>query len=467
MKHEARNTKHETQKSGQAALIAVILMLVIMLSAVFGASSVALKEAKVSNEGRGSRYAFYAAEAGVDDAVYRLKRGKNLTSSFSILLNGATANTIITTSGSTKEIKSTGDLLGVNRAIKATLFNTTGVEFHYGAQVGDGGLVMSPNSEVRGAGGTVGSVYANGPVDGDNNAKITGDLTVAGNNSADDIIVLGTLRANTITDSKICGDAFYQAIDSSSLIFVNNPSSPTCSSPLTSGVANPGSTNSAPSNMPISQNDIQGWKNDACPGGGSGCTITGNCGDSGVSGCNIPNNGTLELGPKKIVGDLVLTKKQTLIVTGTLYFTGHLDMDSSSGATIKCDPSFGGNSCIVIFDGWMHIKNNSVFQGSGTAGSYILILTTLANCNGQEGASGCTHHNAGIDLHNNATGAIFYASDSMVNLHNGVNITELVAYKLSLDNNAIVTYEQGLANANFSSGPSGGWNIESWGAIVP
>lgn len=444
-------------------MIAVMLMLIIMLSAIFGASSVALKEAKVAEENKKSKLSFFAAEAGLEDAVYRLKRGKNITSSFSLSLNGGTSNTIVTSSSGRKDIYAEGSNSGDIRALSSVLLNIAGVSFYYGVQVGEGGLEMSQNSEVRGAGGVAGSVYSNGPIDGGNGAKITGDLTIAGANSADDITVLGTLRANTIEDSKICGDAFYQAIDSSSLNFLNDPSSPTCSSPLTPGVSFHGSANSPAQNMPISASIIQTWKNDAVAGG----TVTGNCGDEGVSGCNIPNNGTLSLGPKKIVGNLVLTKKQTLVVTGTLYFGGYLDMDSSSGATIKCDPSFGGNSCVVIFDKWVHIKNNSVFQGSGTAGSYILILTTLAGCNGGGEAPPCTHHNAGMDLHNNATGAIFYSGASMVNLHNGVNVTELTAYKLRLDNNAVVTYEQGLANAQFSSGPSGGWDIISWGEVVP
>ena len=453
-------------KKGQAALVAVILMLVMMLSLVFAAAGVALKDTRAAEASKRSRLVYFAAEAGLDDAVYRLKRGKNLPSSFSIILNDASASVSITNIGSLLEIKSSASKASAERAVYASLSKVSGIEFHYGVQVGDGGLEMDQNSEVKGAGG-VGNVYSNGPVEGAGGAKITGDLTIAGANSADDIEVLGTLRANTIEDSKICGDAFYQAIDSDSLNFLNDPSSPTCSSPLTPGTANSGSSNPAPQEMPISDSQILNWKEDACPGGGASCTITGNCGDSGVSGCDIPNNGTLSLGPKKIVGNLVLTKKQTLVVTGTLYFTGNLDMDSSSGSTIKCDPAFGSYSCIVIFDGWIHIRNNSIFQGSGASGSYTLVLTALQNCNGQDGASGCTHHNGAIDLHNNATGAIFYAPDSMINLHNGVNVTELTANKLRLDNNAIVTYEQGLANANFSSGPSGGWNITDWKEIIP
>ena len=447
---------------GQAALIAVIIMLVLMLSLVFAAAGVALKDARVAEESKRARLAYFAAEAGLDDAVYRSKRGKNLPSSFSMVLNDASASVSVTNIGNLREIKSSASKASAERAAYASLSKVSDAEFHYGVQVGDGGLEMDQNSEVKGAGG-VGNVYSNGPLKGASGAKITGDLTIAGANSADDVKVLGTLRANTIEDSKICGDAFYQAIDTDSLNFLNDPSSPTCSSPLTPGTANSGSPNPAPQEMPISDSQILNWKNDAALDG----TITGNCGDNGIPECNIGDDGTLSLGPKKINGNLILTKKQTLVVTGTLYFTGHLDMDSSSGATIKCDPSFGVNSCVVVFDGWIHLQNNSIFKGSGTAGSYILVLTTLQNCNGGEQTSSCTHHNGAIDLHNNATGAIFYAPDSMINLHNGVSVTELTANKLRLDNNAIVTYEQGLANAQFSSGPSGGWDIINWKEIIP
>ncbi|MDP3934713.1 MAG: choice-of-anchor R domain-containing protein [Candidatus Giovannonibacteria bacterium] len=611
--------------AGQAAMTAVILMLFIMLSAIFGASSVALKEAKVAEENKKSKLSFFAAESGLEDAVYRLKRGKNLTSSFSLTLNGATSNTTVTSSGGRKDIYSEGSNSGDIRALSSVLLNSTGISFYYGAQVGEGGMIMDQQSQIKGSGGAAGNIYSNGSVSGESGATVTGDLIVAtgvtedtnarsttcgedqivgqanpqidfaqsfkpsdskplakislylkkvgspgdatiritsdiggvpaksslasatlssgsvgtsygwvdvafssppnltsgttywfildaskdankyyiwckdsgagyangspkysqdwnddpwagvsgdldfktylgtGVSSIDGVVVYGNAKANTITNSKICGNAYYQSIDAGSLSFLNNPSNPTCPDPLTSGTAFPGSSDPPPQNMPISDSNIQSWKNDAVAGG----TITGNCGDNGVSGCNIGDNGTLSLGPKKIVGNLVLTKKQTLVVTGTLYFTGHLDMDSSSGATVKCDPSFGANSCVVIFDSWIHLKNNSLFQGSGTAGSYILILTTLTGCNGGEETSPCTHHNGAIDLHNNATGAIFYAGDSMINLHNGVGVTELTAYKLRLDNGAIVTYEQGLTNANFSSGPSGGWNIKSWGEIVP
>lgn len=297
-------------------------------------------------------------------------------------------------------------------------------------------------------------------------ASVAGDLAFkiylgTGVSSLDEVVVLEDARVNTITNSKICGDAYYQSIDSSSLNFLNAPTSPTCPPPLTPGTAHPGEPDPPAQPLPVSQATITQWKNDAATGG----TITGNCGDSGQAQCTIQDNGTLSLGPKKITGNLVLTKKQTLIVTGTLYIQGSIDMDSSSGATIKCDSSFGSNSCVIVTDSWIHTKNNTIFQGSGQSGSYLLVLTTLQNCNGGSQQPSCTHHNAAIDIHNNATGAIFYAQGSMANLHNGVLITELTAYKLNLDNNAIVRYEQGLLNAQFSSGPGASLEITSWNEI--
>lgn len=298
--------------------------------------------------------------------------------------------------------------------------------------------------------------YANGAGkyskdwNGDSWTQITGDLNFktffgGGVSSIDKVVVMGNAKANSITNSKICGDAYYQTIDSSTLNFLNSPTSQTCGTPTTSGTAYPGSSDPSLQNMPISQANIDQWKIDAQAGG----TISGNY--------NVADNASL--GPKEITGDLLMaTNNTTLTVTGTIFVHGNLDMSNSS--SIKCSSSYGANSCLIVADGWIHTDNNGTFAGSGTAGSFIMLLTTLA-CDGSFSA-GCTHNNGAVDVHNNATGVIFYAQNGKINLHNGVNVTEVTAYKLTLDNNAAITYNQGLANAIFSSGPSGGWNIKSW-----
>lgn len=537
--------------------------------------------------------------------------------------DGLIATTTVIEIQRTREIEVASAEINAVRKVRAVLKTDAGISFFYGAQAGEGGIIMEENSRIEGAGGVAGNIYSNGPVTGDQGATITGDVTVAtgiaednqarstvcnqdqvagqtspqidfaqsfqpsetktlskaslyikkvgspqnatvriavnnngspaqndlmngtlaeslvgsnyswveiifsnpvtltggatywivvdakkdankywvwckdsnqgyGNGAGkysddwdddpwaaitgdlafktffgtgvsliDTAVVYGDARAHTITSSQICGDAYYQSIDASSVSFLNDPSGNICSSPLTSGTGFADQPDPPVQNMPISEGNIQDWKDEAEAGG----IIQGDCGDSGSPACVIADDGTITLGPKKINGNLVLTKKQTLIVYGTLYFTGSVSTDSGAGATIRCAPSYGEESCVLITDSWVHIKNNMAFAGSGEEGSYILMLSALDNCRGGDQQPQCTHHNGAIDLHNNATGAIFYTADSLINLHNGVNVTEATAYALRLDNNAIITYENGLINALFSAGPSGGWSIDEWREI--
>ena len=68
-------------------------------------------------------------------------------------------------------------------------------------------------------------------------------------------------------------------------------------------------------------------------------------------------------------------------------------------------------------------------------------------------------------MRNNASGAIFYAHNGTAHINNNADLKEVTAYKLSLENLATVTYESGLADASFTSGPGGGWLINNWNEI--
>ena len=67
-----------------------------------------------------------------------------------------------------------------------------------------------------------------------------------------------------------------------------------------------------------------------------------------------------------------------------------------------------------------------------------------------------------VNIGNNVEGAIFYASQGSVEVSNNVAVKEVTAYKLELENNAVVTYESGLYDAKFSSGPGVSWQLISW-----
>jgi len=282
---------------------------------------------------------------------------------------------------------------------------------------------------------------------------ITGDLNFKiymGGSATflDDVIVSGNAHANTISNSKICGDGYYQAIDQNSLDFLNTPSNPTCADPLSPGTAFPGSIDPPLANMPISDSNINQWKKEAESGG----THSG----------DLVVNTNMSFGPQKIDGNLIMTgNKKTLTITGTVYVAGHIDI--SNGSTIRCSPTYGLYSCVIIADQWIHLVNNGIFQGSGQPGSYLMILST-SPCIGILPGD-CTDFNAAMDIHNNVSGAIFYAHNGLIYLHNGVEATELTGRKIHLENTATVRYEQGLVNSEFSSGPGGSWQVASWKEI--
>lgn len=186
--------------------------------------------------------------------------------------------------------------------------------------------------------------------------------------------------------------------------------------------------------MPISDGNITDWKNDAAAGG----TYVGNY--------NISGTQQASLGPKKIQGDLMLSNSSILTVTGTLWVTGNIYVSNSS--TIRLDPGYGANSGIVLTDGTITVSNSAIFQGAGT-GSYVLLLTARD-----------AKSQTSIFVSNASTGVIYYAGKSWIQFSNSATAKEATAWGITLSNSSTVTYESGLANMNFTSGPGAGWQLK-------
>lgn len=591
------------QNRGAALTMAVLFFVLISIAIVMGSVNPVVRDFNSGSELINSKLSYFTAEAGDEDAIYRTKKGKQISNPEVTTLNGGSVSvTVADIDSSNKEITSNSTIYSLARNVKTVLNAGVGSDFAYGAQVGEGGLVMNNNSSVEGTGGAAGNVYSNGPISGSNGTSITGSATVATSVVLDkqstvcnqDNIVGQTNPSIDFAQSFVPSDSkpiykvslYIKRVGSSNpptayvRIVSDNAGSPsttslssatlpvalvttsygwvdvTFASPYTvtagqkywlildatqnsnyywtwcsdsnngsgnglgkykqtwstSGSwtqitgdlniktylgAGPGTINAvsvggnayantitnstitgtpycqtgsgnnkacntsqadpAPLNMPISQGNIDQWKTDAAAGG----TITGNCGDSGVAGCNA-SSGTLSLGPKKIVGNLTLTNGHTLNLTGVIYVTGTVNI--SNNGVIKCDIAFGADSCVLIADGSIDVSNNGAVNGSGQAGSYVLMVSTIQGCNGS-GGTGCASGSSGINLGNNINGGIFYTSNSMINISNNAEIKAVVGYKLNLSNNVEIKYEQGVANTNFASGPGGGWNVKSWNEV--
>ncbi len=466
--------KEKSNNSGYAALTVTLLTVIVSLTIIGGFTFFSLKEVNINRIFTKSIEAGYVSEGGVEDVTYRIVTGKQVGSSETLVVGQGSTNLSVTTNGNQKIIRSEGkrDNFQKNIETRVDVIQTI-ISFNYGAQVGSGGVEMSNNSKVQG------SVYSNGSIIGPSsgsNAEITGNAFAAGTSAIEHIIVGGNTQAhsiedvvalngtatsttdiigghykyayagnqivgapavdldahaNTIIDALVTRDCYFQTFIGDLCLGNMFPNSPPTVSDL------------PVISLPISDSQINQWKSDAAAGG----IINGDY--------DVTSN--VSLGPKKITGDLDMdSNNKTLTVTGVIYVQGDIDIDN--GSTIKCDASFGSSSCIILADGWIHLKNNGQFSGSGTSGSYLVLLSTLA-CTGSAG-SGCGHHNGAIDLHNNATGAIFYAGNGLVYLHNNVTATDLVANKIHLENGAKIIYETGLQNVNFGGG--GSYDVKYW-----
>ena len=187
--------------------------------------------------------------------------------------------------------------------------------------------------------------------------------------------------------------------------------------------------------FPISDANIAEWQNDALAGGVYN-------GDYSVGGAGAT------LGPKKIVGDLSVGGGGILIVSGTLWVTGNITLNGSG--TIQMATSYNTNDGLILSDGTVSVSGGGHATGSGTTGSYIMMLTTSSS------ASAAT-------INGGAGAMIVYAPNGTINISGGASLKEATGYKNSLTGGSSLTYESGLANNNFSSGPSGSWVVQSWG----
>ncbi|NQV00910.1 MAG: hypothetical protein HQ537_02225 [Parcubacteria group bacterium] len=409
------------QEKGAALLLSIISILSVSLIIGLGLSSLSFNSLISAQNKIKSIESYYAAEAGIEDSLLRLKNGMQFSSPNSLTVEDGSA--VVEASdliGGSQTITSQGNVDNRIRKLAVTYSITSDeVNFFYGAQVGEGGIVMGNNSKIEG------NVFSNGSISG--GGEITNIVTVANNgNKIEDITVGEDAYVYSCSNANIEGTLYsvsggtIENCDYDDIEILDNEIEP--------------------KDMPISEEQINEWKDDSILGG----TISG----------DYTITESESLGPIKITGDLSIGISAALNITGIIYVQGNVTINNN--AIIQLDSNFGSLSGMIISDGKIKINNNVNVQGSGEQGSFLMMLSTNSSTDLNDPA---------IDLYNNAEGAIFYASNGVIYLHNNMNIREATAYKLAMDNGAIISYDVGLENINFSSGPGGSWQIENWEEI--
>ncbi len=202
----------------------------------------------------------------------------------------------------------------------------------------------------------------------------------------------------------------------------------------------------SPLSFPVSDSNIQAWKTEAT--------------DLGVrSGSLTIGGSTATTSPgMKIVGDLTITNSGQLTLTGPLYVTGNLTISGSG--KLKLATSYGASSEFIVVDGLVDIGASGAIQGSGNSASYVLIATT-SQCGGL-----ATCANPAVKVSGSAGAVVLVAPYGRVNFEGSAGAKAVISYGMSLSGSTSLNYESGLADIDFSSGPSGSWNVDTWREII-
>jgi hypothetical protein len=434
----------QKNKKGNA-WVGILILLIFLVT--LGMALVSEAVITISQSKRASQLlvAQSLCDAGIEKAVFLLNdTGGSYNGEIGTNLEVGTIDiTVSNIDAENKNVIVTSYVGKVERTVRAKVtaeFNETGVAFNYAVQVGNTGVTLSNNAVLQG------NLYSSGEVHCSNNADITGDAFISADSG-------GSFANSHIHGCDIGGNAEAYDIISSAITgwgkYVGSKTGSSAGGGFTQITQTQLGTDVPYASLPISESTIDNWESWAEAGG----TYAGNYTVDGT---------TATLGPKKIDGNLTVTNGATLNITGVLWVTGNLTF--SNNAIIKLAPSFGPNSSMIIVDsptnpvtyGKVNVSNNVSIQGSGNPSSYIMILSTN---------TGNTTANQAINVGNNSSAVIYYATVGMVEVNNNARLRAVSGGGLYLSNGAMVQYDTGLASTNFSGGPGGSWGVSEWQVI--
>lgn len=192
-----------------------------------------------------------------------------------------------------------------------------------------------------------------------------------------------------------------------------------------------------PADFPVTPGNIAEWQAEA----ESGSVINGNY--------TFANGEAVSVGPAKITGNLTVSNNSVLTVTGTIYVLGEFLVDN--GATVQLAGGYGSSSGVILVGSETEVKNNSIMRGSGSPGSYLMVVSIASDA-----------EDAAVKLDNGSFGSVFSSTAGTIKIKNNTEVKSVAAYRLELDNNAVIRYEDGLVNAFFTSGPGASWRLLNW-----
>lgn len=415
-------------KKGFVVLLNAILFVSILLAILFGISRPILAQYSSVQGFAQSKQSYLVAHSAVEDIFYRLKTGKNFPSSSTLTLSSGSATVSTLNSSGKRSITVNADTNDYQRNIKMDIGIGAGIDFNYGLQAGNGGMIINGESAIDG------NVYSNSNINAIS-AVITGSAIAADTSYIGGATYVGGVRIGTAG----VGDAWAANVRGARV-----EGNLYCTTGLNNNKScNTSRGNPPPQPMPFSEEDIQSWKDEAAAG-------------NTIGGITIGWAGGI-LGPTKITGNLVVNGGGTLTLNGPLWVEGNVTI--TNGGKVILPENYGENSETIVADGTITVSGGGS-AGSGEDGSYLFMVST-SKCPDDTNCSG----KSAINITGGAGAIAANAQKGNVALSGGADINAVVGNSITVSGGSTVTYDEGLASPSFQSGPSGGYIILDWNEI--
>ena len=427
---------HVHEERGFTTLVVTLFFIAGGMALFVGVTASVLQNTQFVHALENSKNSHALAEGLTEDVVYRIKNGIAVSNTEVLTEGNTTATSTLVSVIDGREVTTEASNSNLYRRLRVGLIEGQGVAFNFGMQAGTGGVIMENSSSV------LGNVYANGTIIGDNNNMVFGDVISATSlGLVEEVHATGTVHAHEIRDSVIEKDAYYDTTITGTSVF---------------GTQFPGSPDQPAAVFPIDDQMIADWEADALAAG----TLT--CSD----GTKHVIDDDDSIGPIMVPCDLEIKNNPTITVGGVIWVQGDITIENS--VVVNLNPTLGNSSVPIIADNpsdrltssRVQLKNSSEFNGvPGSDTSHVLIVSQNESAENGGGE-------IAIEVENSAEGDLLvYAAHGEILLKNNVDLHEVTAYRIHLQNSAQVVYQSGLANQLFTTGPSGGFSINSWDEV--
>ena len=128
---------------------------------------------------------------------------------------------------------------------------------------------------------------------------------------------------------------------------------------------------------------------------------------------------------------------------------------------------------MIIADGRIVVTGGAYMQGSGTAGSYMVAMTT-SQCPTTGNCSGPENGNA-VDIQGGSGSMVVFAPYGTMAIAGGGVVNSAIAKRLLMSGGTHIDYNTGLTSIDFittgisgsgGNGSSGNWQINSWSEVT-